>query len=318
MLLAKAQARKGDLASAQAELIALAKSPSSSTDVHTTLGAVYLAKRDLLRARQSFGRALELEPDSVEALAGLIQIDLADKKVADVRARLERRRTSAPRDIRVLLLAGVTFAALGEPRESESMFKRVIQIDPANLGAYDKLARLYLSERRLDEARGQFEEVARREPKSIAATTMVGMILELQNKPDEARKRYEQVLATDPQAAIAANNLAWAYAQNGGNLDLALQLAQTAKSKMPDRHEVNDTLGWIYYKKGLSTPAIASFKQSVSGDPNNAVYWYHLGLAYVQKGDKAEARRSLEQALKLKSNFDGADEARKILQSLQG
>jgi len=147
---------------------------------------------------------------------------------------------------------------------------------------------------------------------------MSAMILERQQKLAEAQKRYEEILALDPEAAVAANNLAWIYAQGRGSLDIALHLAQTAKVKLPEQPEVNDTLGWIYYKKGLSTLAISTFKESLASQPKNPTFLYHLGLAYAQNGEKEEARQSLERALKLGSDFSDADEARRVLKSIQG
>ena len=104
--------------------------------------------------------------------------------------------------------------------------------------------------------------------------------------------------------------------QTGANLDMALQLAQTAKAALPNRPEVNDTLGWIYYRKGLTALAISSLKQSVASDPKEPTYQYHLGLAYAKNGDKDRARQSLEWALAIKSDFDGADDARTVLKSI--
>ena len=57
-------------------------------------------------------------------------------------------------------------------------------------------------------------------------------------------------------------------------------------------------------------------QEAVQVDPGNPAFHYHLGLAYVQTGDKAVARTALEQALKLKADFDGADDARKVLKTL--
>ena len=155
-------------------------------------------------------------------------------------------------------------------------------------------------------------------PASVPGNTMLGTILDLQGKKQEARKRYQTAMQVDPRAAVAANNLAWIDANTeGGNLDVALQMAQTAKAQMPNQHEVDDTLGWIYYKKGLSSRAIEAFETSTLKQPTNPMYAYHLGLAYQKNGDTAKAKIELERALKLKPDFEGAADARKILESIK-
>jgi Flp pilus assembly protein TadD len=80
---------------------------------------------------------------------------------------------------------------------------------------------------------------------------------------------------------------------------------------------VNDTLGWIYYKKGLAALAIPPLRDSVEKAPKNATYHFHLGLAYVKNGDTAEGRKSLAAALALDPKFKGADEAQRTLASLK-
>jgi tetratricopeptide (TPR) repeat protein len=182
--------------------------------------------------------------------------------------------------------------------------------------AYSALGQLFLAQGRLDDARREYERYAEREPTAVGAHTLVGIILQMQNRLPEAQKRYQRVLEINPNAAVAANNLAWLYAEQNANLDVALQLAQTAKSQMPDNPDVSDTLGWVYYKKGLATLAIAAFKQSADKDPANAEYAYHLGLAHLKNNDKVKAREWLEKALKTKGDFKDAAEARKILAGL--
>jgi len=146
----------------------------------------------------------------------------------------------------------------------------------------------------------------------------VGIILSLQNQPDQARAQYERALSIEPEAPVAANNLAWDNVVRGGNLDLALQLAQTAKAKLPNNADVSDTLGWIYYKKGLAGLAITALKDGVTQDRSNALIHYHLGLAYAKNGNQPEAQRSLEEALKLDPKFAGADDAKRVLGTLKG
>jgi Flp pilus assembly protein TadD len=144
---------------------------------------------------------------------------------------------------------------------------------------------------------------------------MAAMIVEGQGKQAEARRRYEQIMQLDPTAAVAANNLAYMYAETGGNLDVALQLAQTAKQKLPEVPDVNDTLGYVYLKKDLASLAIPPLQASVRKDPKNSTYQYHLGLAYAKAGDKVKAKKALEQALAVNASFPGADDARRMLAS---
>jgi len=100
------------------------------------------------------------------------------------------------------------------------------------------------------------------------------------------------------------------------SVDEALMLAQKAKEKLPQDPSVMDTLGWVYYKRGLYDSAIAEFVDSIEKLPNNASVHYHLGLAYYKKEDYESAREHLSQALKLDEAFDGAEMARKILMDL--
>jgi tetratricopeptide (TPR) repeat protein len=145
---------------------------------------------------------------------------------------------------------------------------------------------------------------------------MLGWLSFAQNDMAEAEHWWEKTIQIDSRSAAAANNLAWLYAQRNVNLDTALTLAQTAKAAYPTSAKANDTLGFVYYRKGLDTQAIYYAQQAIDLDPANPVFHYHLGLAYAQKGQDANARRALQHALDLKVNFDGAEDARRVLKTL--
>ena len=131
---------------------------------------------------------------------------------------------------------------------AEKALHEVIRLDPSFLAAYSMLGQVYAFQNKLDQARTEFEALAQKSPKSVSAPTLVGMIYQAQNKKTEAKSWYEKALAIDKNAPVAANNLSWLMAETDGNLDVALQLAQTAKVGLPDSADVDDTLGWIYYK----------------------------------------------------------------------
>jgi len=269
-------------------------------------------------ARGAFEQALTIDPTNIDALSGLITIDIQAKNPAAARARIDARLAANQNDPQLLLLAARVYIAAGDVSATEKSLRHVIEVDPARLEAYALLGEFYASRRRLDEARIEFEKIAQLRPKSaVGAQTLVGMILQMQNKQADAQARYEQVLSMDPKAAVAANNLAWIYAESGGNLDVALGLAQTAKSQLVNSPAVSDTLGWVYYKKGLPSLAVPVFRESVDLSPKNAVYVYHLGLAYAQSGRKEEARKALEHALMLDPKFAGAADAERVLAGLK-
>ena len=144
---------------------------------------------------------------------------------------------------------------------------------------------------------------------------MIGLIHEAKGDRDSARKQYEEVLASEPRSGVAANNLAWIYAETG-KADDAVKLGLVAQAELRGRPEAEDTLGWAYYHKGLTGHAIGAFERALAKSPDNPVYHYHLGLAHAKAGSEANARRSLERALAIKADFAGADDARAKLKTL--
>jgi Flp pilus assembly protein TadD len=143
------------------------------------------------------------------------------------------------------------------------------------------------------------------------------MILQAQGKTGAARERFERVMRFDASAPVAANNLAWIYAQSGGSLDRALELALTAQRGLPKTPEVNDTLGVIYHKKGMIPQAVEVLKLAVEADDTNADFHYHLGRALADAGEKRPAVEHLTRALTLKPDFDDSANATEQLRLLR-
>jgi tetratricopeptide (TPR) repeat protein len=200
--------------------------------------------------------------------------------------------------------------------QAETALQKALDVDPSLMEAYDTLGQLFVRQNKLEEARLAYDKRAQERPSDVAAHTMVARILYVQGKPAESRARFEKILSIDPRAAVASNNLAYMDAEAGTNLDVALNRAQTAKAALPDDPEINDTLGWVYVKRGLPALAYAPLEEAIQNDPKNPLYHYHLGMAYVRSGDKDRARPTLQRALQLSSAFQGAAEAKQALASL--
>jgi tetratricopeptide (TPR) repeat protein len=114
---------------------------------------------------------------------------------------------------------------------------------------------------------------------------------------------YRKALAIDPDYSLANNNLAYLMLQHGGNVDVALSLAQTARLRMPEDPHVADTLAWAYCQKGAYATAIELLKQALQKAPDDATYHYHIGLAYDKADHKVQAREHFKRAVALNPSY---------------
>jgi Tfp pilus assembly protein PilF len=216
----------------------------------------------------------------------------------------------------LLLLAARTYASIGDLANAEQTLKRAIQIDMTLLPAYEMLAQVYVRQNRLDEAREEFDKLAAQQSAPAMALTMSGLLLQARGNEREARQRFEKAVHADDRAFVAANNLAWIYADSGEHLAEALRLARAAAEAVPGNADVLDTLGWVYLKSSLPALAVAPLTRAIAIDPNRAGFQYRLGLAHTRSGDSERGRTALNRALELEPKAAWAEEARRILAGL--
>ena len=312
VLMSRSLRAQGNLPRAEREITArLARNPGAPA-LHLERGWLAVQNNDVASARKSFEEVLRLAPSSYDALVGLVALDIAQRNIAAARSRVAAWQQRAPNDQRLKVLSARVALANGDSVDAEQTLRALVTADPSQLDAYDLLGRIAVANGQLDRAMSDYQALASRSHAGATGPlTMVAMIQEARGDRDAAREQYERVLAADPRAGVAANNLAWMYAE-AGRMDEALKLATVAQEQLK-RPESDDTLGWIYYKKGLLQHAITSFERAAAKAPGNPIYQYHLGLAHLKEGNEVEGRAALKRALAIKSDFNGADEARKAL-----
>ena len=100
------------------------------------------------------------------------------------------------------------------------------------------------------------------------------------------------------------NNLAYLLAETGDDLDQALKLAQQAINGGSTQPYFEDTLGFIYLRKGKNDKAMQIFDQLVRNFPREPIFSYHLGMTYFQMGDRTRAKALLTKTLQLRPPKD--------------
>jgi tetratricopeptide (TPR) repeat protein len=315
-LIVGAELMRNDQTKASTDLASLEREYPNNTVVMTLVAAREMAAGRYDAARTAYNKVTVKDPDSLEALEGLLMLDLRAGKKQDATARAEAALKRIKPSANLFVITAKAYLTIGDAKRAEDLLRQAIEREPARLAAYGMLGRLYIDQKRLADAEDQFKEIVRRNPKSIAANTMLGMLYEAEGKGPEAEEQYQKTLSLDSSAAVAANNLAWIFVSTDRSLEQALQLAQTAHKGLPEEPHVNDTVGWIYYRKGRPEQAITFLEAAIRRDQADPLPYYHLGMAYSDLKDSAKARQALEKALQLSTTFPGAADARRALTAL--
>lgn len=309
--------KKGDFAKSRQVFEAISQALPKEPMGPYQLGLVSRSEKNEAKALTYFEEALKRKPTAIEPIAQIASIKLAQGKSDEARKRVEQQLEQAPQSPLLHNLLGQLSANAKNYVQAEQEYRKAIELDNGMFQAYLNLAGVYLHLGKQDHAMKEYEEVLTKAPDSIQAHMMLGIIHEGRKEFDKAQARYETILKLNPRFVPAANNLAWIMAQQGGNLDVALAHAQTAREGNPEDPRIADTLGWIYYKKNAFLLAVNLLKESADKLPNEPDVHYHYGMAQAKNNNATEAKKALQTALKLNPSFDGAEEARKTLEGLK-
>ena len=329
-LLARGSAaiQTGDTKKARQDFLAAKDAAPSETEPYVNLAAVALVERKTDEAIAFYNNALSIDGANFNALNGLINIYISQGHADQAHARVDQALGSQPNNASLHFLKAQVYGFEKNAQGAEGELRRALEIDTNYLPAYSALGALFVNTSQQERAIAEYKKIVERKPDSAAAYTLIGMLEDSRQNYDAAADNYRKALAQDQNATFAANNLAWLYAVQGkGNLDEAVRLAQQVVQANPDVPNFADTLGWVYYKKGLYAAAAEQLRKAISVDEANARrnnsspspgFRFHLGMALKAKGDRNAARHELEEALRLnqKTSFGDADEARRALATL--
>jgi tetratricopeptide (TPR) repeat protein len=316
LILVRALIRQRDFTAANQTLAPLVANQAASPDALVLLAAIQAGRGNTDAARTAYLSVLQADRDSLDALSGLVALEIQAHQAARVRPRVDQAVAAHPKDPAYLLLAAQISQAEGDASHVESILRKILDIDPGQVQANLLLADVLTHQNRRDEATRVIQQGLARRPSSFDLQVSMANLLDETGHVAEARARYEDILAANTQASAVSSRLAALYADQGSNLDKALDLAKTAKQQLPNDSNVSDTLGWVYVRKDLPSLGLPYLEDAVRAQPGRALFRYHLGVAHQQRGEFAQARDEIARALALDPNFRGASDARAVLDTL--
>jgi tetratricopeptide (TPR) repeat protein len=286
---------------------------------YVLLGNLRLAQSQYAEAQKAYQQALDQDPNSTDALGGMLNVDLAQKQPDRAVATAKTQLARYPKNVGFHLMLGqLLMEQKKDLAGAEDEFKQASDLDKKNSEALAKLGMVQNLRGATDQALQTYLDGSRINPKEIAFYLLAGGIYETRQDWDHAKQQYQKVLEIQPENPLASNNLAYVMLQQGGNVDVAFAMAQTARRQLPDNPNSADTLGWAFYHKHVYASAITLFKEAVKKEPDNALYNYHLGMAYAKSGQAALAKQQLDRVVKIKPDFPGVDELRQAVAEAKG
>lgn len=299
---------------------AMQLAPQSGTG-YLEMGNLHFIQHQFSEAESWFKQALSHDPNLTDALQGLVNVYSLEKKPEEALAAANQQIAKSPTNSSFYDILGSLYMNRNQYPNAVAALKKSVELSKTNVDAYLKLARAQKASGAWDDALATCANGARDNPREAAFYMVEGSIYEQKNDLLSARKAYETALRLKPEDPLVSNNLAYVLLESGGNVDIALPLAQTARRALPEIANVADTLGWAFYQKGVYSSAISMFQEALrlsakNKEPESPLYHYHLGLAYVKAEQRGLAKQQFERVLKIDPKYSDAADVRKQLEQL--
>jgi tetratricopeptide (TPR) repeat protein len=259
-----------------------------------------LKTQDYAGARSAADEVLRRNPEDVRAAGLLAESYAAQKQMVSAVGRLSELAAGHPKSAPLQELLGRWQIKAGHLPEARKAFEAAKAADPAFSTADLDLAQLDRQENHVDRAVERLTVMVTADTKNIPALLLLAAINEDANDTEAAIVRYRAILNIDSANLYALNNLAYHVALT--DTEEALKLAQGAMEAAPGDPSIQDTMGWVYYRKGSYQTAVQHFKSAVDKDPTPK-HQFHLALSYLKIGEQNLGRQMLQSALQRDPNL---------------
>jgi len=243
-----------------------------------TQKAQLLKSSDILHSRDWINKALKLQPENPAILTFLVELELADDKIAQARAIIAEYAKGNAEPALVNFLNGLALVAEGKKADALALLQVSFNAQPT-----DKCAELIYSilnqsdEPKAVEFLAQWRKVL---PQSARPLLIQALAAQSAGDKTAAIAAYEAALQLQAPSVLALNNLAWLYFETKDAR--AIDTAKRAVALAPNAAEVLDTYGWILVQTGNKAEGIRWLEKAKALAPNLPEILKHLEEAKRQ------------------------------------
>lgn len=260
---------------------------------------------DLPKAIEELEKAIKLDPgfSSAYALAAdaysLVAYNRIDfvppaKAIEKSREMASRALELEPKSSEALTALAIVALYEKKPDEAVRLYKKAIRINPNNATAHQRLAWMLATKEDLSSAIREMRLAQKADPESRLININLARLLRLNRQTDEALAYCRKAIALDRSKTWTRLILAEIYEQQG-LLDKSIAELRSVPSNVPEEKTAKLLLSRVYAKKGDKAEARKLLDDIVArGDPEKPSY--ELATIYAVLGDKDEAVKELQAA----------------------
>jgi len=305
MALIVGHAKRNDLNRALQAANAFVKKYPTNPLSQQLLGAVHVARNDPAAARAAFTKAVELSPTYLPAIVNLARLDIAEKKPADARKRLEALVAKDPKNEQALLaLTDIMGRTGAPPAEIVATLQRAISANPQSVPARLALISFYLRAKDSAAALSTAQEAAaalRNEPRILGALAQAH---EAAGETNQAVDTLNRWATLEPGSAAPLVRLA-AVSAKRQDYPKTIELLRKAQKLAPDDLGITRDLVIGYLLAGKPDEAIKEAKSLQSTKPQIAAGFALEGDVHTATQSWAQAERAYRDALKVEPASEG-------------
>jgi eukaryotic-like serine/threonine-protein kinase len=248
----------------------------------------------VLEARRAFDRALERDPDSVEANLYRVYMLLSRGEKESARHGIEHLLQEAGNDWNVHLLAGITLRIDGLYEEALDQFNMSLRLNPSNAAViYNHRARVYQYQNQLELAGDEIEKGLTLEPKQPLLRISKGYQHMREGQLSRAVDTLEEVIRDDASLRIVFPTIAMCYVQLGDRSRAATFITEDVLSAAGADSEMAYRLATYFAVEEDASEALHWLRRAIYlGNENYP--WFSKNPAWRALSENADFQRILE------------------------